>query len=142
MSDADFDDLSEARLVLRPLTQGDVDAVQALQRRCFPTLAPWTRAQLENHVATFPEGQLVIELDGEVVASSSALILSSKEYEDEHSFDEIVPDGTLALHDPSGDVLYGVDMCVSPDTRGMRLARRLYQARKELVDQQIGRAHV
>jgi predicted amidohydrolase/ribosomal protein S18 acetylase RimI-like enzyme len=135
MSDADFDDLSEARLVLRPLTQGDVDAVQALQRRCFPTLAPWTRAQLENHVATFPEGQLVIELDGEVVASSSALILSSKEYEDEHSFDEIVPDGTLALHDPSGDVLYGVDMCVSPDTRGMRLARRLYQARKELVDQ-------
>ncbi|MCB9600277.1 MAG: GNAT family N-acetyltransferase [Sandaracinus sp.] len=128
------DDFSEARLIIRPLEDGDVEPLRELQRRCFPTLSPWTAEQLANHIVTFPEGQIAIELDGELVASSSSLVLSAKEYEDDHTFDEIVPGGFLDNHDPSGDVLYGIDICVSPDARGMRLARRLYEVRKELVE--------
>jgi GNAT superfamily N-acetyltransferase len=40
-------------------------------------------------------------------------------------------DGWLTTHDPNGDVLYGVDVCVDPEYRKMRLGRRLYDARKE-----------
>ena len=38
----------------------------------------------------------------------------------------------MTTHSPTGDVLYGVDVFVDPDYRGMRLGRRLYSARKEL----------
>jgi predicted amidohydrolase/GNAT superfamily N-acetyltransferase len=51
---------------------------------------------------------------------------------DHHTYDQITGDAYLTTHDPSGDVLYGVDVFVSPDYHGMRLGRRLYEARKEL----------
>ncbi|HJK94581.1 MAG TPA: bifunctional GNAT family N-acetyltransferase/carbon-nitrogen hydrolase family protein [Polyangiaceae bacterium LLY-WYZ-15_(1-7)] len=128
-----MNDEQEARLVVRQLEPDDIDAVVELQRRCFPDIEPWNRKHLEDHVRTFPEGQIGVELDGELVASSSSLIVSSKEYDDAHTFTDIVPKGLLTHHDPSGDVLYGIDIVVSPDARGMRLARRIYDARKELV---------
>jgi len=34
--------------------------------------------------------------------------------------------------DPKGDTLYGIEIMVHPDFRGMKLSRRLYDARKEL----------
>lgn len=128
----DASDPAEARLIVRPLSEDDTPAIRALQQRCFPSIAPWTDAQVRDHLAAFPEGQIGIELDGELVCSSSSLMLSAKEYEDEHTFHDIVPDGFLENHDPSGDVLYGIDICVSPDTGGMRLSRRIYEARMEL----------
>ena len=35
-------------------------------------------------------------------------------------------------HSESGDTLYGIEIMVHPDFRGMHLARRLYDARKAL----------
>src|SRR5690606_8506462 len=35
---------------------------------------------------------------------------------------------------PQGDTLYGIEIFVHPDYRGLRLGRRLYQARKELCE--------
>lgn len=37
-------------------------------------------------------------------------------------------------HDPKGDVLYGIEVFIHPDYRGLRLARRLYDVRKELCE--------
>ena len=127
------DNEQDARLSVRRLEPGDIDAVIRLQRACFPDIAPWSEAHLRNHILTFPEGQIGIELDGELVASSSSLMLDSQDWDDDHAFSEIVPGGLLTNHDPDGDVLYGIDMVVSPDARGMRLSRRLYDARKELA---------
>ena len=126
---------SDARLVVRPLSLGDLEAIQKLQHECFPDLQPWTRANLQNHLETFPEGQIGIELDGVLVASSSSLILDSKEWRDRHSFEEVCPRGFLSTHDPEGNLLYGLDIVVSPKARGMRLARRIYEARMQLVQE-------
>src|SRR5690606_11414886 len=35
-------------------------------------------------------------------------------------------------HDPDGDWLYGMEACVHPAHRGLRLGRRLYDRRKRL----------
>lgn len=126
-------DDQDARLTVRQLEPGDIDAVMRLQKACFPDIEPWAEHHLRNHVTTFAEGQIGIELDGALVASSSSLIVDSKDYDDDHSFSEIVPNGLIINHDPEGDVLYGIDIVVSPDARGMRLARRIYDARKELA---------
>lgn len=124
---------TDARLLIRPMTVEDIDDVRELQERCFADISPWSVENLREHLRTFPAGQICIELDGEVVGSSSSLILDSKDYDDEHTFREIVPGGFLRNHNTDGNILYGIDIVVSPDTRGMRLARRLYEARKQLV---------
>lgn len=130
-------DPQDPRLIIRRLTSEDVDAMIELQKRCFPSIAPWERAHVADHLARFPAGQIGVELDGALVASSSALVLHSKDYDDEHEFEDVCPNGSLINHDPDGDVLYGIDIVVSPDARGLRLARRIYDVRKELV-QELG----
>lgn len=127
-------DLEEyvSRLVLRQLQREDFDALVALQLRCFPSMSPWTQAQFFSHLEHFPEGQLALELDGQLVASSASLVVAYDDYVDWHDWDQISDHGHIRNHDPDGDTLYGIEIQVDPEFRGMRLARRLYEARKEL----------
>ena len=52
----------------------------------------------------------------------------------DHSYEDIVSNGSFKGHDPKGDYLYGIDLFVHQDYQGMRLGRRLYDARKELCE--------
>ena len=122
----------ERKLIVRQVTPADFAAIIALEQECFPGMAPWDPADLADHHARFPQGQLVVELDGEIVASSASLIVDYDDFSDWHDFRTVVVDGTLANHSPEGDTLYGIEMQVSPRARGMRLTRRLYDARKAL----------
>ena len=122
----------ETSLRLRPLTMDDFEAVAALQLKCFPGMKPWTKAQWESQQRLFPEGQLGIEMDGELVATSGSLIVADSDYADWHNWREIADDGFIRNHDPDGDTLYGIEIQVDPKCRGMKLARRLYDARKQL----------
>src|SRR5262249_35006039 len=65
----------EKNLVVRPLKPGDYEGVADLQRRCFPGMDPWTREQFSSQIQIFPEGQIGVEYQGKLVASSSSLIL-------------------------------------------------------------------
>lgn len=133
MTPQDTDSPDERSLVVRPITSEDFDAIIALQRECFPGMEPWSHADLAEQCSRFPEGQICVELDGEIAASSASLIVNADDFDEWHDFDAVVADGTpMANHDPDGDSLYGVEMQVSPRFRGMRLSRRLYDARKEL----------
>ena len=40
--------------------------------------------------------------------------------------------GFASRHDAKGDWLYGMDVCVDPDFRGLRIGQRLYNERKKL----------
>jgi len=130
----------EKKIRVRQRRHDDHDQITELGKRCFPGMLPWTQDYLEEHLEIFPEGQLVVECDGRVVASCSSLIIDFDEYEDGHSWDEVTDRGTLRNHDPDGDTLYGIEIMVDPDFRGMKLARRLYEARKQLcVDMNLRR---
>ncbi len=123
----------DARLIVRQLRIEDIEVVQAMHRQVYPTLEPWSRKNLEDHLARFPEGQLAVELDGELVATSSSLIVDAASLGEEHVFRDVCEGGNLVAHDPDGDMLYGIDIAVTPKQRGKKLARRIYDARKELV---------
>jgi predicted amidohydrolase/ribosomal protein S18 acetylase RimI-like enzyme len=124
----------EKNLVVRPLQGADWEGVTALQRRCFPGMAEvWTKEQFQSQLTMFPEGQLGVEYQGKLVASSSSLILDFELYKDYHNFDEITDLGFIRNHTPDGTTLYGIEMMVDPDYRGLKLARRLYDARKKLA---------
>jgi ribosomal protein S18 acetylase RimI-like enzyme len=120
-------------LRLRNLTMEDFDALVALQLRCFPGMKPWRRDQIASQLEIFPEGQLVIELEGRIVASASSHIVDSSTHSDWHDWKRSTDDGYIRNHDPKGDMLYGIEIMVDPEFRGMKLSRRLYEARKDIA---------
>jgi len=123
----------EARVRVRPMTLGDFDALVALQLKCFPGMKPWAREQIASQLSIFPEGQMVIELDGQIVGSSSSLIVDSSSHGEWHDWRLSTDNGYIRNHDPHGDMLYGIEIMVDPDYRGLKLSRRLYNARKQLA---------
>ncbi len=125
----------ERNLRVRLIQPGDWERVIALQRKCFPNMSPWTRAQFDSQLAIFPEGQICIEYHGRLVASSSSLLLDFEMYKHWHSWEEISDDGFIRNHHAGGKTLYGIELMVDPETRGFKLARRLYDARKQLAQE-------
>lgn len=123
----------ERAIELRQLEKSDFEAVVALQLRCFPGMIPWSWEQWESQQKIFPEGQICINFEDKIVASSSSLIVDFDHYEDWHNWKEVSDAGYIRNHDPEGDTMYGIEIMVDPEYRGMKLARRLYEARKELA---------
>ncbi|MEP3855915.1 MAG: bifunctional GNAT family N-acetyltransferase/carbon-nitrogen hydrolase family protein [Porticoccus sp.] len=123
----------EHKLTLRHLQKEDYPNLKALMDYVYPGLGgAWPLKKFRAQLAVFPEGQICIEDHGIIVAAAFSVIVDYDKFGDQHTYEEITGDAYLTTHDPSGDVLYGVDVFVSPDYHGMRLGRRLYEARKEL----------
>ncbi|CAN5540471.1 bifunctional GNAT family N-acetyltransferase/carbon-nitrogen hydrolase family protein [soil metagenome] len=123
----------EKELIVRQLREDDYDRIADIQHQCFPSMKPWTRAQFGSHLRIFPEGQIGIEYDGELVASSSSLLLDFGMYDGQHTWSQITDNGMIRNHNQDGETLYGIEVMVDPRFRGMKLARRLYDARKDLA---------
>lgn len=121
-----------APVVLRQLALDDYDAVVEVQLACFPGMKPWQKDQWRSLVTIFPEGQIGIFVEGQLAASSSSLIVDYAEYAAWHDWRTISDGGYIRNHDPAGDTLYGIEIQVNPAFRGQKLARRLYEARKQL----------
>ncbi len=123
----------EKQILLRQIRPEDYDQLVQLQLKCFPGMKPWQRDQLTSQLSVFPDGQLCIEYEGRIVASSSSLILDFALYSEWHDWREIADAGFIRNHNPEGNTLYGIEIMVDPQYRKMRLARRLYEARKKLA---------
>lgn len=123
----------EYKLKLRTLRIEDHDAVCDLMRRAYPGLDwVWKLHEWRALINRFQEGQIAIEDNGKVIAVALSLVVDYSRFGDKHTYSQITGGGTFSTHDPNGDVLYGADVFVDPEYRGMRLGRRLYDARKDL----------
>src|SRR5690606_17001851 len=94
----------------------------------------WSPGAIERLIEKFPEGQIVIKADGVVVGCGLSIIVDYKRFGDNHTYRQITGNYTFNTHDPKGDVLYGIEVFIHPDYRGLRLGRRLYDARKSLCE--------
>ncbi|PKL82313.1 MAG: carbon-nitrogen hydrolase [Ignavibacteriae bacterium HGW-Ignavibacteriae-3] len=123
----------QKKILVRPLKIEDYDELVEIQKLSFPGMNPWSKEQIESQLKIFPEGQIAIEYKSKIIASSSSLIIDFDIYSDKHSWYEITNRGYITNHNPEGNTLYGIEIVVHPEYRGMKLARRLYDARKELA---------
>ncbi|HRN28073.1 MAG: GNAT family N-acetyltransferase [Ignavibacteriaceae bacterium] len=123
----------EKKIKLRQLQLSDFDALVELQKLCFPGMHTWKKEQLESQLKVFPEGQLCIEINKKLVASSGSLIIDFDLYDDADNWQTLSDHGYITNHDPDTENLYGIEIMVHPDFRSMKLARRLYEARKEIT---------
>jgi predicted amidohydrolase/ribosomal protein S18 acetylase RimI-like enzyme len=125
----------ETKIIVRQIELEDFEQITRLQEACFPGMEPWSHEQFESQLSIFPEGQICLEYKGKVVASSSSLVLDFDLYTAWHSWREIADDGFIRNHTLEGNTLYGIEIMVDPEYRGLKLARRLYDARKDLTRQ-------
>lgn len=95
----------------------------------------WAEKDIKRLLKIFPEGQLVVLVDGKVVGSALSLIVDHKKATSNHTYEKITGNYSFDTHDYDGEVLYGIDVFIDPEYRGLRLGRRLYEARKELCEQ-------
>lgn len=121
------------KLELRRLRAEDYPYVSEMSEKVYQNVGgAWKQDQFLSMLAKFPEGQLCIEDKGRVIACALSLIVNYDKYSDLHTYEKITDSGFITNHEADGDTLYGVDVFVDPEFRGLRLGRRLYDARKEL----------
>ncbi|MEM1501849.1 GNAT family N-acetyltransferase [Domibacillus sp. 8LH] len=131
-----FQDKKPIKAILRNYTKQDFNGLLDVQKAAFPPPFPpelwWNTEQLQNHVDLFPEGALCVEIEGEIAGSMTALII---QYEpgDTHSWEKVTDNGYIRNHNPDGNTLYVVDICVKPAFRKLGLAKKMVEAMYQTV---------
>ena len=122
---------------LRNLQIEDYKELKKSMVESYPEMADsfWKEDQIEVLLKKFPEGQLVIVVDGIVVGSAMSLLVTEDFAFKTRTYKAITGNFTFSTHNPNGEVLYGIDVFINPQYRGLRLGRRLYDVRKELCEQ-------
>lgn len=94
----------------------------------------WTHAQIEKLIRIFPEGQIVTVVDDKIVGCALSIIVDYDLVKGDHTYAKVTGDETFSTHNPKGNILYGIEVFIHPEYRGLRLARRMYEYRKELCE--------
>jgi len=94
----------------------------------------WSLEQIEKLIRIFPEGQIVTVIDKKIVGCALSIIVDYDKVKNDHTYASITGQETFDTHNPKGNILYGIEVFIHPDFRGLRLARRMYDYRKELCE--------
>jgi predicted amidohydrolase/GNAT superfamily N-acetyltransferase len=94
----------------------------------------WEESQIQSLISKFPDGQVVIKINDQLAGCALSIIVDYDKYDAHHTYKEITGNDTFDTHDEEGDVLYGIDVFIKPEYRGLRLGRRLYDYRKEVCE--------
>jgi GNAT superfamily N-acetyltransferase len=125
-------------VVVRNWTHDDLAGIVEAQQATYPDYLSTGGLHDERHyemqLQAFPEGQFLAEIDGEIVGFATALIVQIDDLPDDYRYNEITGSGTFSTHTPGGDTLYGADIGVRPTHRGRGIAKKLYTARKKLME--------
>lgn len=125
---------SAAALTVRNASAHDIPALIALSARAYPGMEPYSASMLMGQISNFPGGQFIVEYDGEVVGYAASFRIDDKLALSPHTWSEITGAGYGVRHDPNGDWLYGMEVCVDPERRRLRIGQRLYDARRQLCE--------
>ena len=94
----------------------------------------WTHKQIETLIRIFPEGQVVTVVDDKIVGCALSIIVNYNMVKADHTYAQVTGNETFSTHNPKGNILYGIEVFIHPEYRGLRLARRMYDYRKELCE--------
>ncbi len=114
----------------------DFDTINDIVERTYKSL-PYPIYALRAQLNHFPEGQFVVEMDGKVIGFCMTFIIAEEVAMKPHTWKEITGAGYASRHDPLGNILYGMDICVDPNYRGKKIGERLYNERIDLC-QRLG----
>jgi predicted amidohydrolase/ribosomal protein S18 acetylase RimI-like enzyme len=124
------------KVTVRPLQIEDYSQLVQSFRRTYTDGSDvfWSHKQIKKLIEIFPEGQIVTEADKKIVGCALSIIVDYDKVKNDHSYDLITGHETFDTHNPKGNILYGIEVFIHPEYRGLRLARRMYEYRKELCE--------
>lgn len=123
------------KVSLRNLHMEDYDQLAKSFKRIYADSDVfWTRSQIKKLITIFPEGQVVIIVDDKIVGCALSIIVNYNMVKGDHTYAQVTGNETFNTHDANGNILYGIEVFIHPDYRGLRLARRMYEYRKELCE--------
>ena len=73
-------------------------------------------------------------VDDKIVGCALSIILDYDKVKNDHTYAQVTGKETFNTHNPEGNILYGIEVFIHPGYRGLRLARRMYEYRKELCE--------
>lgn len=129
--------MENTKIEVRNLTMDDYNQLKQSMMQAYASLGGqyWGEAALARLIEKFPEGQICVLVNSRVVGCALSLIVDLDKFGDNHTYKQITGNYTFDTHDKDGDMLYGIEVFIHPESRGLRLARRLYDARKLLCEQ-------
>jgi len=121
---------------LQYLTILDYQELKQTMIEVYPNMHStyWEESQIQSLITKFPEGQVVIKINNQLAGCALSILVDYDQFDHHHTYNEITGNSTFSTHNNSGDVLYGIDVFIKPEYRGLRLGRRLYDYRKELSE--------
>ena len=129
--------MRSSNVTIRNIRIDDIDKILQLQEVSFADMAAygmvWPASYLKKHIRNFPDGQLCAEINGEIVASASSLVVTLKPPYSDHTWHDITGYGLFTTHDPKGDTLYGADISTHPKFQRKGIGTMLYNVRKDLA---------
>lgn len=123
---------SKAKLITRNATLDDAIAIRKLIEKVYPHFPSYSIDQLSGQINNYPQGQFVAVYEDIIVGYCATFRISGDLALKAHTWGEITGGGFASRHDPEGEYLYGMEVCVDPDYRGLRIGQRLYNERKNL----------
>ena len=129
--------MDTAIIDVRTLTLEDYHSLKSSMIQAYASLGGqyWKEDALKKLIQKFPQGQIVVTNNGAVVGCALSILVNYDKFGDNHNYRDITGNFSFDTHNPQGDTLYGIEVFIHPDHRGLRLARRLYDARKILCEQ-------
>ena len=121
---------------MRPLQAEDYTQLSQSFRRTYTDSSDvfWSHVQIQKLINIFPEGQIVTVVDDLIVGCALSIIVDYERVKYDHTYSDITGKETFSTHNPKGNILYGIEVFIHPGYRGLRLARRMYEYRKELCE--------
>lgn len=121
-----------ASLEIRNAANEHIDGIRELGHRVYPFFEPYAHDTLRAQILNFPQGQFVAVYDGKIVGYCSTIRVPEAKALAKHTWVEITASGYGSTHDPAGDWLYGVEIFVDADYRGLKIGDRFYKERRKL----------
>ncbi len=124
----------KSSLQVRLAEQSDITGILSLVGRVYAGMGNYSVGMLIGQINNFPEGQFVAVLGDTIVGYCASSRIDEAVALSPHDWETISGNGFGSRHDPTGDWLYGFELAVDPLHRGLRIGKRLYEARRALAE--------
>ncbi len=126
----------ETKVELGLLQAEDFDDLLAAMKLSYTDMQNemWEKEHLQRLIDLFPQGQIGVWVNDRLAGCALSIIVKGERFHKKHTYTDVIDNAKFGTHDPKGTILYGIDVFIDPAFRGLKLGRRLYDARKELAE--------
>ena len=118
------------------LKEEDISELQDLMREAYAMVEDpaWEENQIKKLISLFPDGQVIVRVNNQIAGCALAILVDYDKFGDQHTYKKITNNYTFTTHSEEGDTLYGIDVFVKREFRGLKIGRRLYEYRQQLCE--------